>query len=50
MLLLSKYGLAGEEFNDYENELAENILIAINELGKWATSNHLAPKKRKLLI
>ena len=39
--LQNPYPIENREFSEQENKIAENVLIALEELGKWKKKNHL---------
>lgn len=39
--LTRKYELSDREFDEKEEELANNLLVALNELNNWALKKHL---------
>lgn len=39
--LQNPYPVEEREFDEHENEIAKNVLVALKELGEWKKKNHL---------
>ena len=39
--LQNPYPVEDKEFDERENEIAKNIIVALEELGKWEKKNHI---------
>ena len=44
--LTQKFDLEDREFTKEEEELANNIIVALKELNAWGVKHHLLPKKK----
>ena len=39
--LQNPYPVEEREFDEHENEIAKNVLVALKELGEWKKKNHI---------